>query len=123
MNLKINTLILVFLVTILSGCHKEGKGGKASVNGKAAHHGFAIPNCVIYIKYGATELPGTSPSAYDDSVVADANGNYAFKDLYKGDYYLYGIGYDNSIMDDVKGGVGIKLNKNKAFTIDVPVTE
>lgn len=120
---RISSVLFICFTILLTGCHKEGKGGKASINGKAAHHGLPIPNCVIYIKYGATDLPGTSPSSFDDNVVCDAGGNYEFKDLYKGDYYLYGIGYDDAIMEEVRGGIGIDIKKNKAYTLEVPVTE
>jgi hypothetical protein len=106
-----------------SSCHKEGLGGNGSIAGKVAHHGKAIPNCVVYLKFNTQDFPGESPSNYDANVTADANGEYTFPKLYKGDYYLYGIGFDNSINQVVRGGVPVKVKRNKQTTQDVPVTE
>ncbi|MDQ3047641.1 MAG: hypothetical protein M3R27_08850 [Bacteroidota bacterium] len=116
-------IFLLFFFTILffTSCHKEGIGGKGTIKGVVKHHDNAIPNSTVYIKFGATEFPGTNVSAYDANVSADASGNYEIKDLYRGDYYLYGIGMDAG--DVVTGGVAVKLKRNKTVTIDVPVTE
>jgi hypothetical protein len=115
--------LLLISVLIISSCHKEGEGGKSSVSGNVKHHSKLIPNAVVYIKYGAKEFPGTDVSKYDASVTADSNAHYEFKSLYKGDYYLYGVGYDNAIMEPVTGGIGIELKLNKHLDADVPVTE
>ncbi len=115
--------LAVMLVFTFSSCVKEGTGGHSSVSGNVKHHTTLIPNAIVYIKYGATEFPGTDVNLYDDHVTCDTNAHFEFKGLRKGDYYLYGYGYDNAIMLDVKGGVGIKLKYNKANVNDVPVTE
>ena len=122
------TVLLAFcVVTILAttSCHKEGTGGKSSVSGNVKHHTKLIPNAIVYIKYGATEFPGTDVSNYDASITSDTNAHYEFKDLRKGDYYLYGVGWDPSggAGFSVTGGVGIKLKYNNASTNDIPVTE
>lgn len=116
-------LISIVLSIGLSACKKEGTGGKSSVSGNVKHHSKLIPNAIVYIKYGATEFPGADIDLYDDHVTSDTNAHYEIKDLRKGDYYLYGVGYDNAILETVKGGVGITLKYNKASTIDIPVTE
>lgn len=106
-----------------SSCKKEGPGGKSSVSGNVKHHQELIPNAIVYIKYGATEFPGADISIYDDKVTSDTNAHFEFKDLQKGDYYLYGVGYDFSGSYNVVGGVGIELKRNKASETDIPVTE
>ncbi|MCX6296169.1 MAG: carboxypeptidase-like regulatory domain-containing protein [Bacteroidetes bacterium] len=120
-------LAILYFVTLIAmtitSCKKEGTGGKSSVSGSVKHHSRLIPNAIVYIKYGATEFPGTDISKYDDHVTSDADAHYEFKDLRKGDYYLYGAGYDTYGLFNVTGGVGIKLKYNKSITIDVPVTE
>lgn len=116
-------MIALLLTLTTVACKKEGTGGKSSVSGTVKHHSQPIPNAVVYIKYGATEFAGADVSKYDASVTADANAHYEFKDLQKGDYYLYGVGYHNAIMQNVTGGIGIKLKRNKATTTDIPVTE
>lgn len=120
--MKTRFLIILFAIAFTS-CHKEGTGGKSSVSGTVRHHAAAIPACVIYIKYGATEFPGTDVSKYDAHTTADASAHYEFTGLQKGNYYLYGVGYDAAGPYPVTGGIGIKLKKGQSLTTDVPVTE
>ena len=125
MKKLINRTILVLLPIILitSAYKKEGIGGKSSVSGTVYHHTKPIPYTTVYIKYGATEFPGTDVTIYDDHTTADINANYAFHNLRMGNYYLYGVGYDNAIFLPVTGGVGVKLKYDKSVSLDVPVTE
>jgi hypothetical protein len=118
--IAISVLILLFTAT---SCRKEGTGGKSSVSGSVKHHDRLIPNAVVYIKYGAKNFPGTDVALYDASTTADGNAHYEFKNLRKGDYYLYGVGYDNQGGYIVTGGIGVELKYNKETTTDVPVTE
>lgn len=122
LNLTRSTLLCIFFLSIVA-CTKEGTGGKSAVTGYVSHHNHKIANAVVYIKYDATEFPGADVSVYDASVTADATGYYLIKDLEKGDYYLYGTGYDNLIQENVGGGIGVKLKRNKTTTTDIPVTE
>ncbi len=110
-----------FLLFILTSCHKEGIGGKGTIKGVVKHHDTPIGNSIVYIKFGATEFPGTNVSLYDANYTTDGSGNYEIKELYRGDYYLYGVGMDAG--DVVSGGVAVGLKRNKTVTIDVPVTE
>ena len=118
-------LILLVLPAslIFTACHKEGIGGRSSVSGGVFHHSKPIPNAIVYIKYGATDFPGTDITTYDNHTTADANAQYQFNDLRMGNYYLYGVGWDNSISSTVTGGVAVKLKYNKSYSTDVPVTE
>ncbi len=124
---KIKTITLVLLCSIfissIYSCKKEGPGGKSTIKGVVKHHSKAIANATVYIKYGATDFPGTNAGDYDAQVAADADGNYMFTDLVKGDYYLYGYGYDASILEYVKGGIAVNVKRNKTKETDVPVTE
>lgn len=118
----------LFVAVLLSGiiavaCKKEGTGGKSSVSGAVKHHTELIPNAIVYIKYDAKEFPGANVSIYDASSPADANAHYEFKELQKGDYYLYAVGYDSTEQVQVTGGIGVKLKRNEAKVTDVPVTE
>jgi len=121
--LFITKTLLFITILVFTSCYKEGVGGKSSVSGYVQHHSLKISNAVVYIKYGATEFPGFDVSAYDASTTCDANAYFEIKDLRKGDYYLYSKGYDNSIMSEVTGGIGIKLKYNKSIATNVPVTE
>ena len=115
---------LLLLASFLFACTKEGPGGKATIKGAVMHHTKLIPGTVVYIKYGATESPGKSPSNYDASVTSDASANYKFESLQKGHYYLYGIGFDSTISLPVSGGIPVEI-KDASGTVstNVPVTE
>ncbi len=115
--------LICFSLLIITACHKEGIGGKSTINGGVKHHEKPIPFSVVYIKYGATDFPGTDVTKYDDHTTCDANANYEFKNLRKGKYYLYGVGWDNSIASQVTGGIPITVYYNKSYNTDVPVTE
>ena len=54
--------------------------------------------------------------------MADAEGHYEIK-CYKGDYFLYGVGYDNSIQEIVTGGIAVHIRNNETVNVDVAVTE
>lgn len=118
-------LAAAICIVSFSACKKEGIGGKASVNGHVQHHGKAIPNAIVYIKYGATELPGTNASDYDNSTMASASdAHYEFEELRKGDYYLYATGYDSACVCTVEGGTSIQI-KDKTGEVEamIAVTE
>ncbi len=124
MKTKQILFILSFLILLITtACKKEGTGGKSSVKGYVKHHSVLIPNARVYIKYGAKDFPGSDVSAYDSNVPADANGYYEIKDLQKGDYYLYGVGYDPNISENVFGGLPIKLRSKESITSDIAVVE
>lgn len=122
-NILKTSIAVLSILLLFNACKKEGTGGKSSVKGYAKHHSLPIPNCVIYIKYGAIDFPGSNTANYDASVTANSSGYYEFTNLRKGHYYLYGVGYDASIMEPVTGGVGIKLRYNEKLETNVPVTE
>lgn len=124
-KIKIISVLFFFsmLVTTFYSCKKEGQGGKSTIQGIVKHHSQIIPNATVYIKYGSTEFPGPNPSDYDSQVAADASGYYQFTGLVKGDYYLYGYGYDAGILEDVKGGISVNVKRNKTVDINVPVSE
>lgn len=115
---------VIFMLAFLSSCKKNQVGGKASLNGLVAHHGKAIPNAVVYIKYNTTEFPGSEPSSYDTSVDADSFGNYTIK-FYKGSYYIYAVGLDMGIPYPYKvsGGLSVSLRNKEHLSKDIAVTE
>ena len=110
---------------LLVGCTKAGTGGKAVINGHVKHHETSIPGSMVYLKYGAIEFPGNDVNSYDESTQASSgDGHYEFKELKKGNYYIYGVGYDSTISAGVVGGIPIKVkNKTESIEINVPVTE
>jgi len=122
-NIQKICLLLFCVILLFGACKKEGLGGKSSIKGYVTHHSFPIPNSVIYIKYGAIDFPGPNPSNYDASVTANAKAYYEFNNLRKGNYYLYGVGYDSSKAVIVVGGVAVKLRNKENRKNDVIISE
>jgi hypothetical protein len=116
------SLLAVSILTLPS-CKPEGTGGSSEIALFVKHHSAPIPGATVYIKYGTSESPGTTASSFDDAVMADADGHAHFHDLVKGDYYLYGVGFDSSISQVVMGGVPVKLKNGEEKEVTVAVTE
>ena len=116
--------LVICLLTFVTACKKNQLGGKATLKGVVAHHSKAIPNAVVYIKYGATEFAGNDGTTYDTSVNADAQGNYTI-DFYKGSYYVYAVGLDMDIPypHKVSGGLSISIRNKENLTKEIAVTE
>lgn len=123
---------LIVSLALLSSCDKNkcdksdpGIGGGSKVSGHVQHHGTAIPNARVFIKYDATEFPGTDTTQYDAAKTAtNSDAYYTFMDLKPGDYYLYSVGYDNNISLPVSGGVGIEIcGDEEDLNTNIPVTE
>jgi hypothetical protein len=125
---KLNFIALTFAILAFSACKKNGTGGDNAIAAFPKHHGLPIPNATVFIKYGATELPGTSASDFDDSKVAVKEGTVAahahFDGLLKGNYFIYSIGFDSTINETVSGGIAVKIKtKSGEQDVEVPVTE
>jgi len=118
-------IALSALLLLLTGsCKKNQLDGKSSIKGTVAHHSKEIPYATVFIKFNAKEFPGTDTTAYDAKVRADANGKYNIN-CYKGDYYLYGFGYDYSIPPPyiVVGGTPAHIRNKENLNKDVAVSE
>jgi len=123
---KIKTSLLFALAVslFLISCKKNGTGGKADISATVTHHDHNIPYATIHIKYGAKESPGTNTSNYNAHIQTDANGHADLSGLRYGDYYLYGTGFDSTILSPISGGghLEIKWNQRKktiAYTVQV----
>ena len=115
--------LLVISLTFFS-CKKNELGGTAIIKGTVKHHVKIIGNATVYIKFNAKEFPGTNTSSYDDKVIADDLGNYKIS-CYKGDYYLYAVGYDEDVPAPhiVKGGAPVKTRNRETVEIELAITE
>ncbi len=101
---------------------KGGKGGNATLKVTPQHHGENIDSCTIYLKYNAQD----KPSAYDEEVkCVKENGKpvATFTNLNKGNYYVYGDGWDPDIEQEVEGGIPYTITEETTKEITVPVTE
>ena len=125
---KVKFAAIALAVFGFVACKKNGTGGDNTIAAFPKHHGVTIPNATIFIKYGATELPGVSASDFDDSKVAIKEGSgdahAHFEGLLKGDYYIYAVGFDSTVNETVSGGIAVKITKKSGeHDVDVPVTE
>lgn len=125
---KVKFAAIALAVFGFVACKKNGTGGDNTIAAFPKHHGVTIPNATIFIKYGATELPGVSASDFDDSKVAVKEGSgdahAHFEGLLKGDYYIYAVGFDSTVNETVSGGIAVKITKKSGEQdVDVPVTE
>ncbi len=98
-----------------------GKGGNATLRIIPQHGGGAeaIEEAMLYIKYNTKDKPDND--RYDDSVacnIVDGKPMGAFTDLKKGDYYIFGTGYNPDHGDIVKGGLPHTIDdENKVYNI------
>jgi hypothetical protein len=107
---------------LAAGCKKNQLGGKSSVSGTVTHHEKLIPFSRVFVKFNAKEFPGSDTTKYDHRIETGADGKYTFS-CYKGDYYLYGKGFDTGISEVVTGGIHVKVRSNENVDATVHVTE
>ena len=128
----IKGLLLSVITCTVFSCAKEGTGGKATLVTFLKHHGKPIINHVgypdtVFVKFNAKELTGTKPSDFDTYFVGEAGEDHVHcEELKWGDYYLYGVGYDSTILQRVSGGMAVKIKRkerNDETDIDMAVTE
>jgi len=124
-DMKNSITALTFIVLALFfSCAKPGPGGEAEIHINAKHHDALIPNTVVYIKYDANDFPGDDLSLYDASITTDAMAHGHFKDLKKGNYYIYGVGFDSAINQALTGGMKVRISKKDEMTeVDLQITE
>ena len=119
---RIITLLIVVLTFIT--CKKNDVGGNAVIEGTVKHHSKVIKDATVFLKFKATDQPAGDTTAYDAKVRVDANGYFKFN-VYKGQYYIYGHGFDYGIPAPyiVAGGQGVKLRSKETTSITLFVTE
>lgn len=130
---SLNKIALVAtLCFAVVSCKKEGLGGNATVVAFLKHHDHIIVNQAdypdtVFVKFDAKESPGTDVSNYDTFFGGEAGEDHVHvKGLQPGNYFLFGVGMDSSIVQRVKGGVAIKIKhkeKDEEIDLDLPVTE
>lgn len=122
------SLITTFFISVsfFVGCKKNGTGGDADVNVYVEHHHVAINYPTVYVKFNAKDLPSDPTNNYDLKIIGTHENHVKVSGLRPGNYYIYSTGFDNTIMQNVKGGRAIKIKwteRKKDIDVDVPVTE
>jgi len=104
-----------------------GTGGNTTFVVAPQHHGKPIDSCTVYLKYNTMDAPGTGTSNYDISAkVMMVNGEpvATFPGMKKGQYYVFGSGYDPAISQGVIGGIPYKIEQDGGTVkITLPVSE
>ena len=125
------TTFFLFAIIVLASifsCKKKpsaGLGGNAKVKIAAKHHGITIDSCTISIKFNSLDAPSNGMYDLTQKVSKGITGESftIFEGLKPGDYYVYGLGWDPSISNNVKGGIPYTIKDETDLSIIVPVTE
>ncbi len=126
--MKSISLMSIAAMLLITACERKetvivgGKGGNATLKVTPQHHGDNIDSCTIYLKYNVQD----KPSSYDEEVkCVMENGKpvATFTNLNKGNYYVYGKGWDPGIEQEVAGGIPYTITEEATKEITVPVTE
>lgn len=126
--MKSISLMSIAAMLLFAACERKetvpvgGKGGNATLKVTPQHHGNNIDSCTIYLKYNVQD----KPSSYDEEVkCVMENGKpvATFTNLNKGNYYVFGKGWDPGIEQDVEGGIPYTITEETTKEITVPVTE
>lgn len=119
--------VVIGSTALFAACKKDpvaGKGGNAVLKITPRHHGKNIDSCKIYIKYNTQDLP--ADGKYDDSATCVPDGGTpvaTFSNLKKGNYYLYGSGWDPDIAQGVVGGTPYVISDENLQSYNLSVSE
>lgn len=113
----------ILLVLTAPSCKKEaGIGGKKTISGIVHYKDGATgameiaSGATVMICYGTT----TYNSAYDQILLADANGSYHIDGLRKGDYFISAEFTDVHGFKYTTAGYGVTVkNKKEELTLDI----
>ena len=90
MKIKAAFAILFLGILVIAGCKKEGMNGNKSIYGTVYFHDGVsaidaiAPQAIVSITYGSK----VSTGSVDETTTSDAKGDYTFKRLKKGDYFV-----------------------------------
>jgi hypothetical protein len=127
--------LLIPLISFFLSCTKKsscnaGTGGSLTIVAYPQHHGKPIYSHgnyrdTIFVKFNASDFPGTSPSSYDAHFIGDSGTNFVnLNGLQCGNYYIYGVALDSSGPYRVTGGIPYSTTQTSGtLNLDVPVTE
>ncbi len=120
------TYLLLLIIAFCFACKKGGTGGNTNIVTTVTHHGKAIKNARVFVKYGSYNFAGTDTTVYDSKQWSNSDGYTTFKDLKTGYYFFYAIGYDSASATKVSGNAGLKIKhkeKGLELELNIPVTE
>ena len=121
--------ILLFIGTMLfASCEKKEELNNQVVKGtnklivSVKHHTLSLQGINVYLKFNATEFPGTDTTLYDWVSISNNSGIAVFENLFEGNYFLYAKGLDTNISMQVIGASGAVLNSSTITNNEAYVT-
>lgn len=128
-NRFILCLSLIISIFFIPGCSKK-EDYNVTIVAFPKHHGMPIVSDSLYpdsafIKFNATNSPGTSPGDFDRIVVGEANEQHVhIEGLKRGKYFIFMTGFDTVISARVTGGIPYEITQTSGeIDLDIPVTE
>ena len=119
---------MAVLVTALFfyACKKEDSvkavHGSITLKVNIRHHDWPIHFLPVYLKNNATAWPGRDSSQYDFVAETGQDGSCTFSNLYVGDYYVYGSGYDPVVGAHVSGYAPVTLTTSTVVNNTAEIT-
>jgi hypothetical protein len=100
-------LVIASLVALLLGGCKPSEPQIIAPQAKycftVEHHGLALPDVQVYLKYNTAVFPGSNVSLYDTMVVSDGQGEGCFVRLPVDTHMIYATGFDTAFGMPVSG--------------------
>ena len=124
--MKIKLYIICILIIGLNCCKKGDIGGDATITAVVFHHAKPINLPTIYVKFDAKDLPKDPTNNYDLKLEGKHENHVHIKELRYGNYFIYGVGFDSTIMQTVTGGIPVTIkwkDRKKETQVNVAVTE
>ena len=128
--------IIILIALFVSSCKKKeescigGANGNVSVKVYLQHTTHDVVNLknyrdTVYIKYNVKEFPGYDLTKYDANFIGDWPGDFVnIPNLKCGDYFLYGVGWENIHGYRVAGGIPLTIEINEGtVSTTIPVSE
>lgn len=115
----ISVFILLTAIMPVGSCKKNSLGGDATLVVFLEHHGKNIKNHkgypdTLFVKFKAKDAPGTRASDYDTFFVGEVGEDHVHcEGLREGTYFIYGAGFDSSIVQRVTGGMSVKIKHSE----------
>ena len=110
--------------------YTAGVGGQVTIVAFPKHHGMSIVSDSLnrdraFVKFNASNFPGTSASSYDLVIAGEAGENHVhIEGLKRGKYFIFMTGHDSNLDTLVTGGIPYEITqKSGEIDLDVPVTE
>jgi len=111
-------------------CEYAGSGGDVTLSLFPQHHGVAIVSSgthpdSAFIKFNATNSPGTAGNLYDIVLAGDSGEEHVHvHNLKRGKYFIFMTGFDTTINQRVTGGIPYTITQTSGdIDINIPVTE